>query len=58
MIRMQTFVKNTAYTKTEVNGVIAGGGVGGHKDTQMDNSLSLKEDKGNMYGQIFSISDI
>ena len=42
----QTYVNNNIYTKTEVDGLIAGaGGGGGYTDTQIDNFLNLKEDK-------------
>ena len=41
----QTYVNNNIYTKTEVDGLIAGAGSGGYTDTQIDNFLSLKEDK-------------
>ena len=42
----QTYVNNNIYTKTEVDGLIAGaGGGGGYADTQIDNFLNLKEDK-------------
>ena len=42
----QTYVNNNIYTKTEVDGLIAGsGGDAGYNDTQIDSFLSLKEDK-------------
>ena len=42
----QTYVNNNIYTKTEVDGLIAGaGGGGGYTDTEIDNFLNLKEDK-------------
>ena len=41
----QTCVNNNIYTKTEVDGLIAGAGGGGYTDTQIDSFLSLKEDK-------------
>ena len=41
----QTYVNNNIYTKTEVDGLIAGAGGGGYTDTQIDSFLSLKEDK-------------
>ena len=42
----QTYINNNIYTKTEVDGLIAGaGGNDGYTDTQIDNFLSLKEDK-------------
>ena len=41
----QTYVNNNIYTKTEVDGLIAGAGSGGYTDTQIDSFLSLKEDK-------------
>ena len=42
----QTYVNNNVYTKTEVDGLIAGaGGNDGYTDTQIDTFLNLKEDK-------------
>ena len=41
----QTYVNNNIYTKTEVDGLIAGAGGGGYTDTQIDSFLSLKADK-------------
>ena len=42
----ETYVNNNIYTKTEVDGLIAGaGGGGGYTDTEIDNFLNLKEDK-------------
>ena len=42
----QTYVNNNIYTKTEVDGLIAGaGGGGGYTNTEIDNFLNLKEDK-------------
>ena len=41
----QTYVNNNTYTKTEVDGLIAGGGSSGYTDAQIDNFLNLKEDK-------------
>ena len=41
----QTYVNNNIYTKTEVDGLIAGGGSSGYTDAQIDNFLNLKEDK-------------
>ena len=38
----ETYVNNNIYTKTEVDGLIAGaGGGGGYTDTQIDNFLNL-----------------
>ena len=39
----QTYINNNIYTKTEVDGLVGAGG--GYTDTQIDNFLSLKEDK-------------
>ena len=42
----QTYVNKNIYTKTEVDTLIAGaGGNDGYTDTEIDNLLSLKEDK-------------
>ena len=41
----QTYINNNIYTKTDVDGSIAGAGGGGYTDTQIDSFLSLKEDK-------------
>ena len=37
----QTYINNNIYTKTEVDGLIAGGG--GYTDTQIDSFLSFKK---------------
>ena len=42
----QTYINTNVYTRTEVDGLIAGAGGGsGYTDTQIDNFLNLKEDK-------------
>ena len=46
VICSQTYVNNNIYTKTQVDGLIAGaGGGGGYTGTQIDNFLNLEKDK-------------